>query len=126
MHADAYKKTMTLSQLACFIALQCALPLCNSAMAREYFDPALLGIDGPGKDLTDLSAFEEGVGQMPGTYRVDVVLNNTVFGTRDIEFALKKTPLATVHSSRVSAQKYYVSWVYASNSFLPLRAVAPI
>lgn len=90
MHADAYKKTMTLSQLACFIALQCALPLCNSAMAREYFDPALLGIDGPGKDLTDLSAFEEGVGQMPGTYRVDVVLNNTVFGTRDIEFALKK------------------------------------
>ncbi|MCU6366237.1 fimbria/pilus outer membrane usher protein [Enterobacter quasiroggenkampii] len=90
MHADAYKKTMTLSQLACFIALQCALPLCNSAMAREYFDPALLGIDGPGKDLTDLSAFEEGVGQMPGTYRVDVVLNNTVFGTRDIAFALKK------------------------------------
>lgn len=90
MHADAYKKTMTLSQLACFIALQCALPLCNSATAREYFDPALLGIDGPGKDLTDLSAFEEGVGQMPGTYRVDVVLNNTVFGTRDIEFALKK------------------------------------
>lgn len=90
MHADAYKKTMTLSQLACFIALQCALPLCNSAMAREYFDQALLGIDGPGKDLTDLSAFEEGVGQMPGTYRVDVVLNNTVFGTRDIEFALKK------------------------------------
>ncbi|WP_235404173.1 fimbria/pilus outer membrane usher protein [Enterobacter quasiroggenkampii] len=90
MHADAYKKTLTLSQLACFIALQCAMPLSNSAMAREYFDPALLGIDGPGKDLTDLSAFEEGVGQMPGTYRVDVILNNTAVGTYDIDFIMNK------------------------------------
>ncbi len=49
MNADAYKKRMTLSQLACFIALQCALPVCNTAFAREYFNPALLGIDGPGK-----------------------------------------------------------------------------
>lgn len=90
MNADAYKKRMTLSQIACFIALQCALPLCSSALAREYFNPALLGIDGPGKDLTDLSAFEEGVGQMPGTYRVNVMLNKTALGVYNVEFVTQK------------------------------------
>lgn len=90
MNADAYKKRMTLSQLACFIALQCALPVCNTAFAREYFNPALLGIDGPGKDLTDLSAFEEGVGQMPGAYRVDVIVNKTSAGVHDVNFVMQK------------------------------------
>lgn len=90
MNADAYKKIMTLSRIACFIALQCALPVCNTASAREYFNPALLGIDGPGKDLTDLSAFEEGVGQMPGTYRVDIIINKTAVGAHDIDFVMLK------------------------------------
>ena len=90
MNADAYRKRITLSQIACFIALQCALPLCSSALAREYFNPALLGIDGPGKDLTDLTAFEEGVGQMPGTYRVNVMLNKTAVGVHDVEFVTQK------------------------------------
>ncbi|MBA3111379.1 fimbrial biogenesis outer membrane usher protein [Salmonella enterica] len=90
MNADAYKKRMTLSQFACFIALQCALPVCNTAFAREYFNPALLGIDGPGKDLTDLSAFEEGVGQMPGAYHVDVIVNKTSAGAHDVNFVMQK------------------------------------
>lgn len=51
MNADAYKKIMTLSRIACFIALQCALPAGNTAFAREYFNPALLGIDGREKSL---------------------------------------------------------------------------
>ncbi|HGY3715386.1 TPA: fimbria/pilus outer membrane usher protein [Citrobacter gillenii] len=90
MNADAYKKRMTLSQIACFIALQCALPVFNTALAREYFNPALLGIDGPGKELTDLSAFEEGVGQMPGTYRVEVIVNKTSMGVHHIDFITQK------------------------------------
>lgn len=67
MNVDAYKKKITLSRIACFIALQCALSIHNTALAREYFNPAFLGIDGPGKDLTDLSAFEEGIYQIPET-----------------------------------------------------------
>ncbi|EDH1235707.1 fimbria/pilus outer membrane usher protein [Salmonella enterica subsp. enterica] len=90
MNADAYKKIMTLSRIACFIALQCALPVGNTAFAREYFNPALLGIDGPGKELTDLSAFEEGIGQMPGTYRVDVIVNKSSAGVHDVNFVMQK------------------------------------
>lgn len=90
MNADAYKKIMTLSRIACFIALQCALPAGNTAFAREYFNPALLGIDGPGKELTDLSAFEEGIGQMPGTYRVDVIVNKSSTGVHDVNFVMQK------------------------------------
>lgn len=90
MNADAHKKKMTLSQIACFIALQCALSVYNTALAREYFNPALLGIDGPGKELTDLSSFEEGVGQMPGTYHVDVIVNKTSMGVHNIDFITQK------------------------------------
>ncbi|ECE0730828.1 fimbrial biogenesis outer membrane usher protein [Salmonella enterica subsp. houtenae] len=90
MIAVAIKTRITLTPIACFMALQCALPVCNSAFAREYFNPALLGIDGPGKELTDLSAFEEGVGQMPGTYHVEVIVNQTSVGIHDINFTLQK------------------------------------
>ncbi|HAU3361320.1 TPA: fimbrial biogenesis outer membrane usher protein [Salmonella enterica subsp. salamae] len=90
MNADAYKKRMTFSQIACFVALQCVFSGYNTVLAREYFNPALLGIDGPGKELTDLSAFEEGVGQLPGTYRVDVIVNRTSVGVHDIDFVMQK------------------------------------
>lgn len=49
MNANSIKKNMKFSRLAWFIALQCMLPISHSAMARDYFNPALLGIDGPGK-----------------------------------------------------------------------------
>ncbi|EJN0174401.1 fimbrial biogenesis outer membrane usher protein [Salmonella enterica] len=84
------KNKITLSHIACFVALQCSLPVALPGYAREYFNPAMLGIDGPGKDITDLSAFEEGVGQMPGTYHVDVVINNAAQGTYDIPFSMQK------------------------------------
>ncbi|HCL5074479.1 TPA: fimbrial biogenesis outer membrane usher protein [Salmonella enterica] len=90
MNADAYKKRTTFSQIACFVALQCVFSGYNTVLAREYFNPALLGIDGPGKELTDLSAFEEGVGQLPGTYRVDVIVNRTSVGVHDIDFVMQK------------------------------------
>ena len=90
MNANSIKKNMKFSRLAWFIALQCMLPISHSAMARDYFNPALLGIDGPGKELTDLSAFEEGIGQLPGTYRVDVIVNKTSVGVRNIDFVTHK------------------------------------
>ena len=90
MNAIAPKKKIALSKLACFIALQCFLSIPGTVVAREYFNPALLGVDGPGKDLTDLSAFENGMGQMPGTYHVDIILNKTSLGSRDIKFTMQK------------------------------------
>lgn len=90
MKPKTHYKRLTLSKIACFIALQCALPCFDVAEAREYFNPALLGIDGPGKDITDLTIFEEGVGQLPGIYHVDVIVNNASLGAYDISFAMQK------------------------------------
>ncbi len=59
--------------------------------AREVFNPALLGADNPQQGVTDLSVFEEGGGnQLPGTYRVDIYINNQQQDTRDVEFRTQK------------------------------------
>lgn len=58
-----------------------------SLHARDYFNPALLSVDNPGMEGTDLSVFEEG-NQAPGVYRVDVIVNDQVMETRDIDFKL--------------------------------------
>lgn len=76
------------SRLAYFVAAQLALPMGMIAetQARDVFNPALLELDTPGQTPADLSAFEENGGQMPGTYRVDVYLNNVKMDTRNVEF----------------------------------------
>nr|WP_239667347.1 fimbria/pilus outer membrane usher protein [Franconibacter helveticus] len=53
--------------------------------ARDYFNPELIELDNPGIKRADLTAFESG-NQLPGTYRVDVVLNEQVIDTREVEF----------------------------------------
>lgn len=73
-------KIFTPASLAFFIATVCA-----TAHAQDYFNPELLEIDNPGAGKTDLSLFEAG-SQAPGSYRVDVVLNDQLVDTRDIEF----------------------------------------
>lgn len=73
-----------------FIAGQLALgSFSMNAQAREYFNPALLEIDNPSQGSADLTVFEEGAGQPPGTYRVDIYINDQQFDTRDVEFQLK-------------------------------------
>ncbi len=37
MNVDAYKKKITLSRIACFIALQCALSIHNTALSSRVF-----------------------------------------------------------------------------------------
>ncbi|WP_415343676.1 fimbria/pilus outer membrane usher protein [Enterobacter hormaechei] len=53
--------------------------------ARDYFNPELIELDNPGMKGADLSAFESG-SQLPGTYRVDVILGEQVVDTREIKF----------------------------------------
>jgi outer membrane usher protein len=78
-------------KLACFIASQFALPvlLIAEVQARDYFNPALLELGTPGQASVDLSTFGEQGGQIPGTYRVDIYLNNEKKVTRNVEFRMQ-------------------------------------
>ncbi|ENA0610256.1 fimbrial biogenesis outer membrane usher protein [Enterobacter bugandensis] len=55
------------------------------ACAHDYFNPELVEMDNPDGVKADLSAYEAG-SQAPGTYHVDVVLDDQLVETRDIEF----------------------------------------
>ncbi|MCY3510832.1 fimbria/pilus outer membrane usher protein [Klebsiella michiganensis] len=66
------------------------LPLCDEVLARDVFNPALLEMDGPHTGVRDLSAYEQAGGQLPGTYRVDIYLNNEFMDTRDVAFQQSK------------------------------------
>ena len=55
------------------------------ASARDYFNPELLELDNPTGGKIDLTAYESGA-QAPGTYHVDIVLDEQLVDTRDIEF----------------------------------------
>ncbi|MGL4861450.1 MAG: fimbria/pilus outer membrane usher protein, partial [Enterobacteriaceae bacterium] len=69
----------TWSLLAYLIALQIFSP-----RAELYFNPRFLA-DDPAA-VADLSGFEKGQEVPPGTYRVDIYLNDGFFTTRDITF----------------------------------------
>jgi outer membrane usher protein len=58
------------------------------ANAAGYFNPALLEIDNPNQGNADLSIFEDGAVQPPGTYRVDIYLNGMEVDSRDVKFVL--------------------------------------
>ena len=56
-----------------------------SALAKDYFNPALLEQPGESTAATDLSAFENG-GQLPGRYPVDIFLNDESVDSKDVTF----------------------------------------
>lgn len=56
----------------------------GSVLADEYFNPAFLS-DGK-SPVADLSSFEGSGGQAPGTYRVDIFLNDDFVTSHDVEF----------------------------------------
>lgn len=72
------------TRLAFFIALALSAVM-QSASAEEYFNPALLEVDNPAMKGVDLSSFTRGA-QVPGKYRVEVVVNDQSVDTREIVF----------------------------------------
>ncbi|CAI1728458.1 fimbria/pilus outer membrane usher protein [Serratia proteamaculans] len=72
------------TRLAILIALQL---LAQNVQARDYFNPALLELDGPQQGVTNLSTFEENGSQLPGDYRVDILINEQQVDTRTVTFA---------------------------------------
>ncbi|MBG0943697.1 FimD/PapC N-terminal domain-containing protein, partial [Escherichia coli] len=65
--------------VACAFAAQAPL-----SSAELYFNPRFLA-DDP-QAVADLSRFENGQELPPGTYRVDIYLNNGYMATRDVTF----------------------------------------
>ncbi|PLP16340.1 fimbrial assembly protein, partial [Klebsiella michiganensis] len=57
--------------------------------ASDSFNTALVELDNPGVGKADLSAFESG-SQAPGTYHVDIILDDQLMDTRDIPFSMAK------------------------------------
>ncbi|BFO08951.1 hypothetical protein GGER_14610 [Serratia rubidaea] len=56
------------------------------AQARDYFNPAALELTTEARSTLDLEPFSANGGQMPGTYRVDIYLNDTRVDTREVTF----------------------------------------
>lgn len=76
--AHCWRKPLTLS-----VALACALTAFH-AQSETWFDPAFFS-DDPAT-VADLSRFSHGQDIAPGTYRVDVHLNNVRLATREVKF----------------------------------------
>lgn len=107
------------SRVAVFLTTQLVLwsGVTEEALARDYFNPALLELGAPGQKGVDLSSFEDQGGQMPGTYRVDIYINNQKVDTRDVEFKMRNDesgkekltpclPMALLESWGVLIKKY--------------------
>lgn len=67
-------------------ALANAVPVVN---ARDSFNAELVELDNPGMAKADLSAFESG-SQAPGKYHVDIILDDQLIETSDIDFVARK------------------------------------
>ncbi|POP41999.1 fimbrial assembly protein [Superficieibacter electus] len=74
-----------LSHCAWFVAFQCALM--PFASARDFFDPAFLENRGQQHSApVDLSVFGTDKSQLPGRYYVDISINQTPIGSRNVNF----------------------------------------
>ena len=81
-----------------------ALWLCSqpfAARADLYFNPRFLA-DDPAA-VADLSGFEKGQEVPPGTYRVDIYLNNGYMTTRDVTFQADAQGPRSLNASTNSA-----------------------
>ncbi|MGE9552894.1 outer membrane usher protein FimD [Erwinia amylovora] len=70
-------------RLSC-LALTVYALLTGSACAQDWFNPAFLAKDGG--EVADLSRFQNGSGQLPGVYRVDIWMNDEFVTTNTLRF----------------------------------------
>lgn len=73
--------TLVATQFVLGMSLQPA-----SVLAQDYFNPQALEIDTLSQQSIDLERFSSQGGQLPGTYRVDIFLNDTRISNRDVNF----------------------------------------
>lgn len=82
------------------------------------FDPSFLNVDNSNK--VDLSRFANGSAALPGTYKIDMYVNNVQIGNQDIEF--KSRPDKTVFPCITSALIKNINFNYDK---LPTSVLAP-
>lgn len=75
-----------------YSALAVLVALSGSARAQDWFNPAFLSRDGG--EVADLSRFENGAGQLPGVYRVDIWMNDEFVATNTLRFEAKNADQA--------------------------------
>lgn len=79
------KRTVGRSHSHYTIAALCvSVAVTGNVWAGDWFNPAFLAKDG--NEVADLSRFENGAGQMPGMYRVDIWLNDEFVTTSNVRF----------------------------------------
>lgn len=94
----------------------------SSAMAEDWFNPALLSIGGLSSsqtDVSDLSRFESGE-QAPGVYHVSIYLNGAFLDTRDVNFIVG----ADSHLQPVFTRHDYMDMGVRPQATLAFAAVA--
>ncbi len=85
-----FNRTPLAWSISCQVAM--LMGMSGSAQSRDYFNPALLELDNPSQRGADLTVFEDGQTQAPGTYRVDIYLNGAMIDTQDLDFSLQRSP----------------------------------
>lgn len=70
------------------VGLCLAWAISSAAHAEEFFNPAFLS--GNPAAVADLSRFEKGEGQAPGSYRVETYLNDEYMTTQNIPFSARQ------------------------------------
>lgn len=80
------KKNIVYSRPHCICVMVLTAITMQDAKGRDYFNPALLEVLSTDQERIDLTTFSQAGGQLPGTYRVDIWLNNEKKTTRDVIF----------------------------------------
>lgn len=69
---------------------------CRFTMADEYFNPAALELSSDEQKITDLSYFSNRGGQKPGSYQVDIFVDDALINNQEVEFVEKNNELIPV------------------------------
>nr|WP_081925163.1 fimbria/pilus outer membrane usher protein [Rahnella sp. WP5] len=114
-------RSFLLKPLSFFILL--SLP--GLAFSAETFNPEMLKSIGDGGDLqgVNLDYFAEKGGQMPGTYQVDVYLNNQQVDSRNVEFVSLPDAPGKLYGAITPAEM--ADYGVKLDVFPDLKAVAP-
>ncbi|WMI97534.1 fimbria/pilus outer membrane usher protein [Pseudomonas chlororaphis subsp. aurantiaca] len=84
------------ARLASLITVQwlCGFVVCPASVyASDYFNPNALEVGVSGQNAIDLEHFSRAGGQLPGTYQVDIYVNDNRLSTRDVTFVMKAEKL---------------------------------
>ncbi|MFC0228372.1 fimbrial biogenesis usher protein [Serratia aquatilis] len=81
---DIFEEKGLMPHFSSLAAALMAILYSGMSSAESYFNPAFLSDDVT--KVSDLSRFEKGTNQAPGTYRVEIIVNEELVATQDMNF----------------------------------------